>query len=58
MDKQILAALVWAHDRRRLSVSTSLRRENAVSTEHFYRDFACPEHGTLMGEVEPHLLQL
>ncbi|MCB0124572.1 MAG: excinuclease ABC subunit UvrA, partial [Caldilineaceae bacterium] len=56
MDKQILAALDFGLliGEGFLSFHIVAQGEKAVSTETFYRDFACPDHGTVMGEVEPH----
>jgi len=60
MDKQILAALDFGLLIGEGFLSFHLVTHGVaqgvtpVSAEHFYRDFACPEHGTVMGEVEPH----
>lgn len=56
MDKQILAALDFGLLIGEGFLSFYLVTQGAqpVTAASFYRDFACPDHGTVMGEVEPH----
>ena len=35
-------------------VDSLVRGKKRLPTVHFYDDFACPTHGIVMGEVEPH----
>ena len=55
-DKQILASLDHAQLIGEGFVGFRLLNADETRTSHraFYADFACPEHGILMGEVEPH----
>lgn len=56
MDKQILAALDFGLLIGEGFLSFHIVTQGAQPVSHttFYRDFACPDHGTVMGEVEPH----
>jgi len=56
MDKQILAALDFGLliGEGFLSFHLVAQGEKPVTAGTLYRDFACPDHGTMMGEVEPH----
>ena len=56
MDKQLLAALDFGLiiGEGFLSFHLVTQGNQPVSVENFYRDFTCPDHGAVMGEVEPH----
>ncbi len=56
MDKQMLAALDFGLliGEGFLSFHLVTQGSQPVAAASFYRDFTCAEHGTVMGEVEPH----